>query len=45
MDEIDWPVIIFIPILIAVFNFWGPWWGMATFVVGLIALGWSKRHE
>jgi hypothetical protein len=42
----DWPVILFLVVgLPTAFMYGGIWVGLVVLVVGLAALGWSKRHE
>ena len=42
----DWPVILFVLILLPLaFTFGGAWVGIPTLIIGVIALGWSKRHD
>jgi len=42
----DWPAIIFIIIALPVsFTFGGVWVGIPVLVIGIVALGWSKRHK
>jgi hypothetical protein len=41
----DWLVILFILIVSAAFFYGGLWIGIIVSVIGVIALGWSKRHE
>jgi hypothetical protein len=42
----DWVAVIFIFIVLpAAFTLGGVWVGIATLVIGIVALGWKKRHE
>ncbi len=42
----DWIVIIFIFIVLpTAFTVGGTWVGIAVLVIGVVALGWKKRHE
>ena len=41
----DWPVILFILIVPVVFFFGGMWIGIPALIIGVVALGWSKRHK
>jgi hypothetical protein len=42
----DWIAVIFIFIVLPVaFTVGGAWVGIATLVIGIVALGWKKRHE
>ena len=41
----DWPAILFILIVPIVFFYGGLWAGIVVLVIGVAALGWSKRHQ
>lgn len=42
----DWPVVLFLLVGLPVaFTYGGIWVGLITLIVGVIALGWGKRHE
>ena len=42
----DWPAILFALIAIPLaFTFGGVWVGIAVIVIGVVALGWRKRHD
>lgn len=42
----DWPALILLFIALPfAFTYGGFWIGLLVLVVGIIALGWSKRHE
>ena len=42
----DWPAIIFILVALSIaFAYGGVWVGVIVLVIGVVALGWSKRHE
>lgn len=42
----DWPALIFLLVgLPLAFTYGGIWIGLLVLVVGVVALGWSKRHE
>lgn len=42
----DWlPIIFLLVILPVAFTFGGVLFGMPVLVIGVVALGWSKRHE
>lgn len=42
----DWlPIIFLLVVLPIAFTFGGVWIGIAVLVIGVVALGWSKRHE
>ena len=42
----DWPPIIFVLLVLPIaFTYGGMWVGMAALIIGVFALGWSKRHE
>ena len=42
----DWPVILFLVVGVPVsFTYGGIWVGLIVLVIGVIALGWSKRHK
>ncbi len=42
----DWPalLLIFVGLPVA-FTYGGLWVGLLVLVIGVVALGWSKRHE
>ena len=40
-----WPVVIFLTAVFAAFTFGEVWMGIVVTIIGLPALGWSKRHE
>jgi hypothetical protein len=45
-EKSDWPVLILLFVgLPLAFTYGGFWVGLLVLVVGIIALGWSKRHE
>jgi len=42
----DWAAIIFLLIGIPLsFTFGGAWLGLVAIVIGVVVLGWSKRHD
>lgn len=42
----DWPAILLLLVGIPIiFTYGGVWVGLFVVVVGVVALGWSKRHE
>ena len=41
----DWPAILFILIIPVVFFYGGMWIGITVLAIGIVALGWSKKHE
>jgi hypothetical protein len=42
----DWlPIIFFLAVLPIAFTFGGAWAGIPVLIIGIVALGWSKRHE
>jgi len=42
----DWPALLLLLVALPfAFTFGGVWVGVIVLVVGVIALGWSKRHE
>ena len=41
----SWPVILFVTAVSVAFTYGGMWIGLVAIVIGLSALGWSKRHE
>jgi hypothetical protein len=42
----DWPAILFILVAVPLaFTFGGIWIGIIVLVVGVVALGWNKRHQ
>ena len=42
----DWPSIIFVLLALPIaFTYGGVWVGLAVLVIGVVALGWGKRHE
>jgi len=42
----DWPSIIFALMALPIaFTYGGVWIGLAVLVIGVVALGWSKKHE
>ena len=42
----DWPVILFVFVVLPIaFTFGGVWVGFGVLAIGVIALGWSKRHD
>lgn len=41
----DWGVIIFIVVVALAFAYGGVWIGIIAIVLGIVALGWSKRHK
>ena len=45
-EKSDWPALIFLLVVLPLaFAFGGVWVGLFVLVVGVVALGWSKRHE
>lgn len=45
-DKSDWPALILLLVVLPLaFTFGGIWIGLFVLVVGVVALGWSKRHE
>jgi hypothetical protein len=45
-EKSDWPAILLALVTLPVaFTFGGVWVGLVVLVVGVVALGWSKRHE
>lgn len=45
-EKLDWPAILFVLVGLPIaFTFGGVWIGLGVLVVGVVALGWSKRHE
>jgi predicted membrane protein len=42
----DWPAIIFLLIVLPfAFTLGGVWVGIVVLILGVVALGWSKRHK
>ena len=42
----DWPTVIFLFVVLPVAFTWGGMWaGIIVLVVGVVALGWSRRHQ
>jgi len=42
----DWPAIFLALVALPVaFTFGGVWVGLVVLLIGVVALGWSKRHE
>ena len=42
----DWPALLFILVAVPLaFTFGGLWVGVPVLVIGLIMLGWSRRHD
>jgi hypothetical protein len=42
----DWlPIVFLLVVLPIAFTFGGVWVGIAVLVIGVVALGWSKRHD
>lgn len=42
----DWPPIIFVLLVLPItFTYGGMWVGIAALIIGVVALGWSNRHE
>lgn len=45
-ERIDWPAILLALITLPIaFTFGGVWIGLVVLIVGVVALGWSKRNE
>lgn len=45
-EKSDWPAILLLLVGIPIaFTYGGMWVGLIVIVVGVVALGWSKRHE
>ena len=45
-NKSDWPsVLVALVALPLAFTFGGLWVGLLVLVIGVVALGWSKRHE
>ena len=44
-DKTEWPVIFYIVAVFAGFAIGGPVLGIVVLIVGIVMLGWSKRHE
>jgi len=45
-EKSDWPAILLLLVGIPIaFTFGGVWVGLFVLVVGVVALGWSKRHD
>ena len=45
-EKSDWPALILLLVALPfAFTFGGIWVGLFVLVVGVVALGWSKRHE
>lgn len=45
-EKSDWTAILLLLIGIPIaFTFGGVWFGLFVLVVGVVALGWSKRHD
>lgn len=44
--EGNWlPIVFLLVVLPIAFRFGGVWIGIAVLVIGIVALGWGKRHE
>lgn len=43
-DQPIWPVIL-VTILVGYAFYWGVWIGIIALILGVVALGWSRRHE
>lgn len=42
----DWPALLFLLVGLPVaFTYGGMWIGLIVLIIGVVALGWSKRHE
>jgi hypothetical protein len=42
----DWlPIIFLLVVLPIAFTYGGAWVGIPVLIIGVVALGWSKRHE
>lgn len=45
-QKTDWPVMLFISVALpAAFTLGGVWVGICVLIFGVVALGWSKRHD
>jgi len=44
-EKFDWKPLIVILIILGVFTYVGVVWGIITLVIGVVSLGWSKRHD
>lgn len=45
-EKSDWPAILLLLVGIPIaFTYGGMWVGLIVIVVGVVALGWSKRHD
>ncbi len=45
-EKSDWPPILFALVALPIaFTFGGVWIGLGGLVIGVVALGWSKRHD
>jgi len=45
-EKSDWPPILFVLVALPIeVTFGGVWVGLGVLVFGVVALGWSKRHE
>ncbi len=40
-----WPVITFLVVVSAAFTYGEIWMGIVVTIIGVVVLGWSKRHE
>lgn len=42
----DWPPVIFLLVVLPIaFTFGGAWAGIPVLIIGVVVLGWSKRHK
>ncbi len=45
-EQSDWPAILFVLVALPIaFTFGGVWVGLGALVIGVVTLGWSKRHD
>ncbi len=45
-EKADWPAILFALLALPIaFTLGGFWIGLGVLLVGVVALGWSKRHD
>jgi len=46
MGKSDWPAILFLLVgLPLAFTYGGIWVGLIVLVIGVVVLGWNKRHD